>query len=377
MGNDGSLTVEGPPRMVMPGSEQVLFGAGLVLCILGIVVLVVGGLRRWSRRRRGAPGQRAFGLVTGCVLLSIGLVSAVVNWPPPFWVPEFPALPRLLPEEAFFYQRGDSLPATGNSEAQVAALGDHPIVAAASSKVVDGVVLGKPFNLVDASTPRHRFSFLYSGSSDHVEYPITEPAYIQSMPLYNIDDHYIGVDLEDREMWEIFMIRNWFGNWTGGSGAHWDLDQLTYPKGKTNAAGLPMLPGLFTWAEVDAGRIDHVMTVSSPVSRKGEWIWPARSSDGTSTDPDAPPMGAWLRLRADADLSELGPQARVIATAMQSYGVIIDDTGGTFAVHGTPDARWDNADLATLRLLSTSELEVVDASGLMVSEDSMATDGSP
>ena len=56
-------------------------------------------------------------------------------------------------------------------------------------------------------------------------------------------------------------------------------------------------------------------------------MWPALGGDGTSSDPDAPPMGSWLRLRPDADLTGLGPQALVVARALQEHGVIAQDTG--------------------------------------------------
>ena len=36
-------------------------------------------------------------------------------------------------------------------------------------------------------------------------------------------------------------------------------------------------------------------------------------------------MGSWFRLRADADLSGLGPQA-LVARAMQTYGAVLADT---------------------------------------------------
>lgn len=366
-----SEAIVGPPDMVMPGSEVLLFRAGVLLLVVGLAALVWVVLRWVLRRRRGRPsGSRVAFLVVGGVLAT-GAALAVLNRPPPFFTPEFPALPRLLPQEAFFYRRAAELPLHPDSSAQVAALGGLPIVPSASATVRDGVVWGKPFNFVDDRTPRHRFRFAYPAGSDHVEYPISEPAYIQSMPTYGFDDHYIGLDLESREMWEIITIRDWFGVWSGTGGAHWDLDQLRYPRGRTTASGLPILPGLFTWAEVDAGEVPHVITVTSPVSARGEWIWPARFTDGVSDDPSAPPMGAWLRLREDADLSGLGPQASVIARALQTHGAVISDTGPNFAVHGTPDARWDDADLATLDQLSTDDFEVVDAAELMVSEDSM------
>jgi hypothetical protein len=90
-----------------------------------------------------------------------------------------------------------------------------------------------------------------------------------------------------------------------------------------------------------------------------------------SQDPDAPPMGAWLRLRAEADLSALGPQARVIAEGLQRYGMILSDTGPNFGIRGTPDARWSREDLRTLRTLTSTDFEVVDVSDVMVQPDSM------
>jgi hypothetical protein len=357
--------------MTMPGSEVLLFRAGVLLVVVGAGLMCVVALRQVLRRRRGRTAKGRAVLVGAACVLVLGVLLAVLNRPPPFFTPEFPALPRLLPEEAFFYRRAAELPVHPDSAAQVAALGARAVVPSASAAERDGVVWGKPFNFVDDRTPRHRFRFHYAAGSDHVEYPISEPAYIQSMPTYGVDDHYIGIDLESREMWEIITIRDWFGVWSGTAGAHWDLDDLRYPRGRTTASGLPILPGLFTWAEVDAGEVPHVITVTSPVSGRDRWIWPARYTDGDSDDPSAPPMGAWLRLRDDADLSGLGPQATVIARALQTYGAVLADTGPNFAVHGTPDARWDDADLATLARLRTDDFEVVDASALMVSAESM------
>ena len=82
-------------------------------------------------------------------------------------------------------------------------------------------------------------------------------------------------------------------------------------------------------------------------------------------------MGSWFRLDADTDLLELGPQARVIAQALMDHGMVIADTSGVLAINGTPDLRWDDSDLATLRTLSSDDFEVVDASRRMVSSNSM------
>ena len=84
-------------------------------------------------------------------------------------------------------------------------------------------------------------------------------------------------------------------------------------------------------------------------------------------------MGSWLRLRADVDLSGLGPQARTVAEAMKVHGAVVGDTGpGGLVLNGEPDERWNDSDLRGLGSLSLADFELVDASGMRV-DDSLAT----
>ena len=83
--------------------------------------------------------------------------------------------------------------------------------------------------------------------------------------------------------------------------------------------------------------------------------------------------GARLRLRADADLTGLGPQATVLATALQRYGAIVADTTVTrWHLGGVPDDRWDEDDLATLRALRPESFEWVDVASWSPREGSLA-----
>jgi hypothetical protein len=361
----------GPDKMVMPGSQHFLLYLAVWLGAAALLGLAVAVLVRWHRKRRGRPAKRPVVSLGLASVVVAALVVGLLNKPSPFFVPEFPALPRLFPEQAFFYRPTSDVPVAEGSADMVAALGSMPIGAGASGEVTSGIVWGFPFNFVDESTPRHRMSMTYPGSSDDVPYPISDPAYVQSMPSLGIDNHYIAIDLEADRMWELWAIRNWFGRWAAGSGAEWDLTSTDYAAGSAVAAGLPIMPLTHTYEEVASGRIDHVLS-GATANAAPTWVWPARHSDGPSSDPDAPPMGTWLRLRADADLSGLGPQARVIATAMQEYGIVLVDTTSAFGLAGTPDARWDNDDLATLGTLNTDDLEVIDSAALMVDTDSMA-----
>lgn len=362
--------IVGPDRVFLPGSDQFILASSVLLLGVALVMLLITAIWRRRRRKQDKPRRRPVGFVVAAVMVAIALIGGILTWPPAFFVPEFPPLPRLFPEQAFFYREVGDLPVSTDSDAWTGALGGLPLNPYASSEVRSGKVSGKPFNLVDDSTTRHEIPFTLPAGSDEGEYPIADPPFIQSMPFYGIDEHYIAIDLDGRRMWELWAVRNWFGNWRAGSGAIWDLDSLQYPKGRTTASGFPMQPMSFTWEQVASGSVDHAIFVGSPIVGP-EAIWPARASDGPSTDPDAPPMGAWFRLRGDVDLAGLGPQARVIAEAMQRYGVVLGDTGGTFGLAGTPDARWDDDDLATLATLSTDDLEVVETGSLMVREGSM------
>jgi hypothetical protein len=303
-------------------------------------------------------------------LLCAGLTARA--WPPPFFTPEFPPVGRLFPDAAFFHRPIDDLDVSPDSERWIRAMRDRELFASFGGEVRDGVVWGVPFNPVDDRTPRTTVRFRSQRPSYDGPYPVADPAYIESMPTYGVDQHYVALDLRGRRMWELLGTTVWFGRWQADSGALWDLDSLEYGRWSTTASGLPLLAGTITYDQVAAGSIDHAIWAASPDIMPGASIWPARASDGWSDDPDAPPMGAWLRLRSDADLSALGPQARVIAEALQRYGLLLTDSSPNFNLRGTPDARFDRDDLRTLRTVRASDFEVVDHLDLMVDEDSMA-----
>jgi hypothetical protein len=84
-------------------------------------------------------------------------------------------------------------------------------------------------------------------------------------------------------------------------------------------------------------------------------------------------MGLRLRLKAGTDLSALPKQARVVAEAMKTYGVVVADNGSAWYVSGAPDRRWNNEALSALGSLRGSDFEAVETSSLMVDQDSGRT----
>ncbi|MSY22826.1 MAG: hypothetical protein F2668_07600, partial [Actinobacteria bacterium] len=104
------MTLQDPqidgPQVLIPGSEFLLSGLGRILFLVGLITLAVLLLLALRRKKLG----RKVPLVCASTLLLIGLVLAVAYRPPPFFVPEFPALPRLLPAESLFYRPVTDLP---------------------------------------------------------------------------------------------------------------------------------------------------------------------------------------------------------------------------------------------------------------------------
>jgi 20S proteasome alpha/beta subunit len=99
----------------------------------------------------------------------------------------------------------------------------------------------------------------------------------------------------------------------------------------TAASGLPLLAGLMTIAEQQAGVINHSIHISIPQALANVFVGAAMRTDGGSIDPNAIPEGATFRLPADLNLDSMvmDPYTRMIAKAVQKYGMVVSDTNGS------------------------------------------------
>ncbi len=215
------------------------------------------------------------------------------------------------------------------------------------------------------------------------------------------------------------------GPWTDSSNALWpdvDSNQLT-PQGNgpspvsgtADAAGLPISPLL-----VNA---DEVLGTGTPTNPNGVirhpirftidrmlayWVWPATTESGQGTcytssgeaigtyseiyqpSPQSPPdytpasctwsgpAGEIYRLKASVltpSCATTSPQAAIVIQALRDYGIILADNGLNGGIIGTPDARWNDDDLACIKDLTLADFEPVNVSSLMVSNDSGKTTG--
>jgi hypothetical protein len=226
-----------------------------------------------------------------------------------------------------------------------------------------GTQYGIPFDRVGRKTPRTSVSFDYDDESDHVKYPIPANVHIEAG---GGDRHGLLLDKHRCRLYELYALERSGSGWHAGSGATWNLrSKKLRPKGWTSAdaAGLPIYPLLARYGEAHKGAIKHALRVTVQRTRSA-YVYPARHFASDSDDPSLPRMGERLRLKASFDVSQLKGQARVVARAMQKYGLIVADNGSDWYVTGAPDRRWDDDVLHTLGQITGRDFEVVDASSL-------------
>ena len=141
-----------------------------------------------------------------------------------------------------------------------------------------------------------------------------------------------------------------------------------------DAADVPIAPLLLRRSEIAAGEIRHAMrfTISNDRIRDNAYVHPATNnppgSGGPSGGSNTMPYGARLRLRADYPIQNLSSdQARVVAQALQKYGMFMDDGGNPF-ISGTKDLCEPDCivDMQSLYGIKPSDFEMIDPGTLYI-----------
>ncbi|MEO8107696.1 MAG: hypothetical protein ABI720_10305 [Actinomycetes bacterium] len=144
----------------------------------------------------------------------------------------------------------------------------------------------------------------------------------------------------------------------GSNGLDADLRASNERRNRGSMRGNNGATSAVHYDEVRSGAIRHILKISSGPEVSTQSVLPVVHSDGDSSNPNAPAQGTRLRLKASVNLKsvKLSRQARVIARAMQRYGVYIGDSGGTTSlklentrVQGLGQ-RWNMSSTALCRL---------------------------
>jgi hypothetical protein len=279
----------------------------------------------------------------------------------------------IFPPDNIWNTPVDTLPIDKNSDLYVDTIGRDENAHPDFGSAWEGVPIGIPYLVVDGTQAKVEVNFDYADESDQKPYPIPNDPLIEGGPNGNGDRHILIVDKDTCTLYELFYaLPQDDGSWSAGSGAIFDLNSNALrPDGWTSAdaAGLPILPGLVRYDEVASGEIAHALRFTAPETRN-TYVWPARHYASDITDENYPPLGQRFRLKADYDISGFSPEVQVILTALKKYGMMLADNGSSWFISGESNERWNNDTLHELQQLQGNDFEAVDATSLIVDENS-------
>lgn len=265
----------------------------------------------------------------------------------------------LMPQDTIFHADIRNLSVTSESDTWLNILGAErgaTLRAAWGGTPWQGSVGGMPVNTVSATHPTEMVIFNRGYSTtgpgiDNTPYAIPDYPLVEGMPdipawdrhllvfqegtcisqeLYNVAN---GVELPANSVLDALgnaaYAALYGSSWIAEAGVHYDMSSPLYPAiGTSNASQLPYLPMILRPDEFENGHIDHMLGIVIAKDHGTGYAWPARSGDGTGTNPDGVPMGSVFRLRADFDMTGYAPSTQVILRALQTHGAVVYDSMG-------------------------------------------------
>jgi hypothetical protein len=320
---------------------------------------------------------------------------------------------QLFPADYPWNQNIANAPVAANSAAIISHIGSsikvHPDWGEDSASNGNSPLYGIPFNVVhgNSATKVNVIIDNYPGESDIVPVPMPANVVIEgdyqngpnpNGPGYNAnqrgDSHLIIWDEDNNIAYELFGAArptdpvtmaggSTGGKWHAAQESVWNMSTdsfRTLGYTSADAAGLSILAGLarpdegLPTAQGGQGAINHALRFTLPSGDVNpQYIYPASHVVSDSSGSTKLPFGARLRLlntpAVNSVISTLGPEAQIIAHAMQQYGLVLADIGSAMYVTGTSaslDANnninftWNMNDVLGLSSLTASDFQVVD-----------------
>jgi hypothetical protein len=131
------------------------------------------------------------------------------------------------------------------------------------------------------------------------------------------------------------------------------------------ACGFPLVAGLITVEEVQAGSIDHALVIAYPHIRSGFYVPPAstaQAGNGTAVPTSGIPCGGRIQMdpTIDVDALAISDAGKMVLRALQTYGAYVGDFSGAISLYAenSPDAQayWEN-NLDTYELQDVFEFD--------------------
>jgi len=272
----------------------------------------------------------------------------------------------ILPAEDPLNQEIADAPVNPNSANYVASIG---LTAHLHPDFGTNKTYGIPFTVVGAHQPKVPIKFTeYGAESNPGPYPIPPHAPVEGGGKNGQGDKHVLVMQEGSCMlYELYDAHHNGHGWSAASGAVFNLrSDALRPEGWTSAdaAGLPIFPLLARYPEVATGQIDHALRVTVPASQMG-YIHPATHYASNSSNPNLPPMGLRLRLKASYSLAGFTGQSLIILEALKRYGLIVADNGSPWFITGAPNSHWNDENLEQIKRVPGSEFEAVETGPIL------------
>ncbi len=189
-----------------------------------------------------------------------------------------------------------------------------------------------PIFYADENTPRYNINLTVSWAPAKVINNVPIPDFAEPDP--GIDDkHMVIIDLSTGCEYDFWRARKdedsgeWEAAWVNTLPI--DGDGI-FPEGlSARGSGFALPAGIIWPDELERGEINHALQLSlaDKFVKGGGPVPPATESDGISKEDGAIPEGALIQLDPDLDLDSitLEPYEKIIARALQIYGVYLVD----------------------------------------------------
>ena len=288
---------------------------------------------------------------------------------------------QIFPGNSHWNTPVDTLPVRSDSQTILNQYGTAKLHLDFGNVLADN--FGIPFTTVTSAQPLVPIAFEAGGAGDESDpgpYPIPTDAPIEGGPSAPVDSdrHVLVLETTNCILYEMFhsFPQNGGQSWIVYSSAKWDLrsnalrmDTWT----SADAAGLPILPGLVRWEEIQAGEINHAIRVTFP-NASNTWIWPARHyGPPGNTNPIYPKYGMRIRLRStfDTEQASFNIATKVVLRALKKYGFIYADQGSSWYFQGVSNTNFPDQMFSQLQaIIGRDNFEIVDTSPLQANYDS-------
>jgi hypothetical protein len=220
------------------------------------------------------------------------------------------------------------------------------LVLSNQGKIITPDSYNYPVYFADANTPifdiqcvTYLCAVATAGGGIRTDYLQNVPVPVNAQPSQDSDGRMIIIDKDTFVEYDLWRAQRVESGWITGSGSIYNITWDGAPDvNNSRGSGIPSYAGLIRPWEILQGRIEHAIAFGYTEPTEDKCVFPASKTDGESKLPYAIPEGA--RLQLDPSLTEkdfdkwgLDRTGKIIARALQQYGMISVDDSGSFKIY--------------------------------------------